>query len=486
MPSSGRHRLAATVGWWLGAAGVAAVYLVLLAAPGRPPVDLIQLGPALQSMARGDLAGVYRPGTLMTSPPGYLLLAAPVLAALGGTLSHPAVWETLGAVSTLPLVVTGCRLLRVLRPSTTRWGHLALGAALLLFLPFLSAVKVDYHPEDLLAVAFLFAAIEASLRHRTVATGLAVAGLLLTRQWGLLALAPLLVYQGRDAGKVTAVAATAGALVTAPFALACGPGLLRALFAPVVVAGGSNALLAQLALPRMARYLLARVAPVALSVPSAVVLRRRWRRSPPVPAALVGACLAGVSYRMVFETDSLDYYLAPLVALVLVLALSSTGRHRVGLLVSAVVAELALLVEPSLPGASAPVVASCMEALYLAWVVTGWSSALRGPAAPGRSAPGGQGGEQLLRGVLRADLVPDLGEGAVGADEEGRADDPQVLLAVHGLLPPDAVGVGDAVVGVGEQGEAEPVLGVEAGQGGRVVGADADHRSPTELTERVA
>ena len=59
-----------------------------------------------------------------------------------------------------------------------------------------------------------------------------------------------------------------------------------------------------------------------------------------------------------------------------------------------------------------------------------------------------------LRRRLR-DHVRDL---PVGADDEGAALDAPVGLAVVALLDPGAVGVGDRVVGVGEQGEVEPYL----------------------------
>ena len=68
---------------------------------------------------------------------------------------------------------------------------------------------------------------------------------------------------------------------------------------------------------------------------------------------------------------------------------------------------------------------------------------------------------QLDRRVLRADLVPGLLDLALLVDEEGGADDAHVLAAVVDLLAPHAVLLGDGVIGVGEQGEAERVLVVE-------------------------
>src|SRR3954453_4576986 len=59
---------------------------------------------------------------------------------------------------------------------------------------------------------------------------------------------------------------------------------------------------------------------------------------------------------------------------------------------------------------------------------------------------------------LRRDLRKDLRDPALGVDQEGGTGDAHVGLAVHLLLTPDAVEVGDLVVLVGQGGEVEPVL----------------------------
>src|SRR5205085_8133032 len=69
--------------------------------------------------------------------------------------------------------------------------------------------------------------------------------------------------------------------------------------------------------------------------------------------------------------------------------------------------------------------------------------------------------QQVVDGALRAHLVPGLGDLALLVDQERRTDDAEVLLAVHALLAPHAVRIGDRVVLIREQREAEPVLGVE-------------------------
>src|SRR6187399_3775665 len=118
------------------------------------------------------------------------------------------------------------------------------------------------------------------------------------------------------------------------------------------------------------------------------------------------------------------------------------------------------------------------------------SSTNRNGGRCGRTSTGagrsGNGLEQVGRGVLRADLRPGLLDLPLLVHEERGADDPQVLLAVHRLLTPGAVRLGDGVVLVGEQWEPEPVLLVEFGLLGGLVGADAEHGRVADVAEDVA
>src|SRR5690554_4003319 len=62
----------------------------------------------------------------------------------------------------------------------------------------------------------------------------------------------------------------------------------------------------------------------------------------------------------------------------------------------------------------------------------------------------------------------------VGADHEGGADDPLVLLAVVLLLPPHPEGLGERVVLVRQEGEGQAFLLAELGIALRGVGTDSD------------
>src|SRR5687768_12062683 len=92
----------------------------------------------------------------------------------------------------------------------------------------------------------------------------------------------------------------------------------------------------------------------------------------------------------------------------------------------------------------------------------------RTSAGAGRSA---KRAEEVGRGVLGADLRPRLLDLPLLVHQERGADDPLVLLAVHRLLAPGAVRLGDRVVLVGEEREPEAVLLVELRLLGGLVGA---------------
>lgn len=83
-------------------------------------------------------------------------------------------------------------------------------------------------------------------------------------------------------------------------------------------------------------------------------------------------------------------------------------------------------------------------------------------------------------------LAPDLGDGAVGIQQVGRALDTHVLLAIHRLLNPYAAGFGESLLGVGEkivvQVELVNELRVRLGR----VWAHANHLGALELRHRVA
>ncbi len=89
--------------------------------------------------------------------------------------------------------------------------------------------------------------------------------------------------------------------------------------------------------------------------------------------------------------------------------------------------------------------------------------------------PALKGGEDL-RGVAGGlHFFEDVLDTAVGADQERGALHAEVLAAIHTFLFPDAVGFGGGMVGVGNQGERQVVLGFEFRLRRGIVGRGADH-----------
>ncbi len=121
------------------------------------------------------------------------------------------------------------------------------------------------------------------------------------------------------------------------------------------------------------------------------------------------------------------------------------------------------------------------------WDARGESDASRSVDALG-SSRGGQDASTSSAWVAGLTFRSRLDDRAVGADHEGRADDAHVRAAVARLLAPDAVGLGDRVVGVGEQRERQLVFALELHVRRDAVGRDAEHdrAGRLELAPRVA
>ena len=112
-------------------------------------------------------------------------------------------------------------------------------------------------------------------------------------------------------------------------------------------------------------------------------------------------------------------------------------------------------------------------ALYAAFIVVvvaqRLSDALRRPASSASAL------STSVVVLFRLNLREDPGDLALGVDDEGRAQHAHVLLAVHRLLAPGAVGSATAWSGSAEQGEVEVVFAGELLQRLDLVGGDADH-----------
>jgi len=172
-------------------------------------------GPAIEALARGDLAAFFERQPLMGSVS--LLLRAPFAAFADGSelLAY-----RLGA---FPCVAAGGLLgLWLTRLMAVR-GHPMHARAVVWALCLANPMTVNAllwgHPEEVLGGALCVAAVLVAARDRPVAAGVALGLALATKQWAVVAVAPvLLAAPGRRARLALVAAAVAGAL-TLPLAL---------------------------------------------------------------------------------------------------------------------------------------------------------------------------------------------------------------------------------------------------------------------------
>lgn len=380
---AGWARLAAQGRWcWVSWTAIAVVYAAVLFHHRWNPSDVPQLVDAMYALLHGHLTSVYPSDTTLTSPPGFLLLIPLLVDVTGGNLLAQPSLVLVGVSSAVFLAFTARRLVSSLAP----WRHPAtdrlLIAGLLLGIPFTFGLTSTYHPQDLVAMGWVILAIDATIRHQSTRVGLTLGAAVLTRQWTLLAVVPLLLSTPAFAINLRRVVSVATALTVTmltPFLVLDRAGLLHALAASVT-AMGLYGVWDHLPVAESAAYSLARIAPLATCVPTAVVLRRRWTRFPPGPEQLVGACLLCLGYRMLFETDPMAYYYGPMSALLLLLAVASSARHqRLLALTGFALIEVLLAPQSSyLPHLAVPI-AVAMEAVCLACCAFGWSLTKRLP-----------------------------------------------------------------------------------------------------------
>ncbi len=90
--------------------------------------------------------------------------------------------------------------------------------------------------------------------------------------------------------------------------------------------------------------------------------------------------------------------------------------------------------------------------------------------------------EHLLVVAVDDDALPNMRHFTIRVDEIGAPLDTQQFIAVHVLLAPGPVFLGDGVVFIGQQRKIEAVLVPKAGMALDAISADAQHSGP-ELLE---
>jgi hypothetical protein len=204
--------------------GVAAAVVAHFGALGDYPQDA---GPPVSALASGHLLRALRLESLMGSVS--IFLRAPFVA-----LAHGLGAGGLGAyragalVCLVPVALLGAVLAR---PASERTG--TRGVALLVAVlavaspPLVAAVRLG-HPEEALAAALAVGAVLLTARDRTIPAAILLGLALATKQWTLVAVAPVVIASARPARlRLIGVAAAAAALLTLPAIAADAAGFLH-------------------------------------------------------------------------------------------------------------------------------------------------------------------------------------------------------------------------------------------------------------------
>jgi Glycosyltransferase family 87 len=178
----------------------------------------IQVQPALDALLRGDLSSFLHANTL--GGPASLLLRAPMLAlarALGGGES---LGYTLGSLAcALPLTALAVWLIAETGRLRRRLVDRASIAALFALCPIFTIALQWGHPEDLMTIAACVAAVLLAARGRIVWAGLVFGLAVATKQWALVAAAPILLAMPRYRLRAAFIGGGLVALLAAPAAL---------------------------------------------------------------------------------------------------------------------------------------------------------------------------------------------------------------------------------------------------------------------------
>jgi hypothetical protein len=217
-----------------------------------------------------------------------------------------------------PILLAGfVTLLRVSGRGRSRWE--LLGACVLAGTPAVAEPVIElFHPEDLVAMGLILFSLAAAIRQRWLVTGVFVGLACCTKQYSLLALAPLLVAAPRrDRWRLLVAVAAVAAAVLVPFVLLVGRGAFDAIAATVATPGGTPTLVGRLHLHGFELDAASRALPLVLAAGIAAWARSRLGPALCRPQPLVAVLAASMALRLVFEVNLYGYYfMATAVALV--------------------------------------------------------------------------------------------------------------------------------------------------------------------------
>jgi len=349
---------------YVGACVVFVMILFVRGGPNPAETDAHAVTLPTTAISHGDLRTAER-DTLVPNPPGYPLVMAPVLIALRPWIGSPR-WCDDKPIPAILHTVGDRYFESILGPCTARhgadhgkpypiwyrsqadlailgWIVLAVGAVMLLrssgsgggvaeallvlamaVIPAASdAIAQTFHPQDLMSVGLICAALAQALRRRWVLVGVLFGAAFLCKQFAVLPLLAVLAAapQWRDRARVFATAVAVVAAGVVPFYVVAPVATVHAMTA-VYVAGvtlvKTPTMVGVLTIAEQSKLEIARDAPIVVAAALALWARRRAGPRLLAPAPLVGLCVACLASRLVFEISLLNYYfLAVAVTLVL-------------------------------------------------------------------------------------------------------------------------------------------------------------------------
>jgi hypothetical protein len=282
------------------------------------PAQVMSSVPPLYPVIAAGVMEVTRIGTSQAS--AYLFTGPHCAEPSGGPSPQPFSAKQLFLLGFVgwPILLAGfVTLLRVSGRGRSRWELLCI--CVLACTPAVADPIIEFfHPEDLVAMGLILLGLAAAIRRRWLVTGICVGLACCTKQYSLLALAPLLVAAPRrDRWRLLVAVATVSAAVLVPFVLLAGRGALDAIAATVATPGGTTTLVGRLDLHGFELVAVSRALPLALAAGVAAWARSRLGPALYAPRPLVALLAVSLVLRLVFEVNLYGYYfMATAVALV--------------------------------------------------------------------------------------------------------------------------------------------------------------------------
>jgi len=345
------------------------VFIGVIAALGAPTeADATESNYAIWAIAHGDVSCAYP--AMPTHHVGFLLTYLPVpstaptwplvggaiaaLTRIGHSVAFPSTqamgpncdkgyelmfhWAlhtsaivpttALGYLSWFFLLAGFVALLRAVGRGRSGWeaaGVLLLGVSPVVWFPVLDL----YHPQDIVTMGLVLLALATVVRRRWAWAGVLLALAILSQQFALLVIAPLIVLApGRARWRLVLAALATGLVVTLPLAYLTSGRVWHS----ILVGTGNTpsfggTLLRQLHLHGNFLLVASRVLPIVVAACLAWWVLRRLGPDALAPVPLISLMAVCLSLRVVFEENLFGYYFLALAVMLIVLAVVC-GRIR--------------------------------------------------------------------------------------------------------------------------------------------------------------